>query len=82
MVVTADIPLAAKAVAAGAVVIKPDGEELNARNVGGVLAARDLATDLRAADPFRQGGGRPFSKRDRSNFLNALERAVRAAGAR
>ncbi|MGZ9809391.1 YaiI/YqxD family protein [Pseudoroseicyclus sp. H15] len=81
VVVTSDIPLAARAVEAGALVIKPDGEELNARNIGGVLAARDLAADLRAADPFRQGGGRPFSKRDRSNFLDALERAVRAAAA-
>jgi uncharacterized protein YaiI (UPF0178 family) len=36
--------------------------------------------DLRAADPFRQGGGRSFSKADRSRFLDALERAVRRAG--
>jgi len=38
---------------------------------------RDLAADLRAADPFRQGGGRPFSKGDRSRFLDALERVLR-----
>jgi len=37
--------------------------------------------DLRAADPFRQGGGRPFSKADRSRFLEGLERLVRAAQA-
>ena len=37
--------------------------------------------DLRAADPFRQGGGRAFSKADRSRFLEALERAVRQARA-
>ncbi|NDV02593.1 YaiI/YqxD family protein [Pseudoroseicyclus tamaricis] len=79
VVVTSDIPLAARAVEAGALVVKPDGEQLTARNVGQALAARDLMTDLRAADPFRQGGGRPFSKRDRSRFLDALERAVRAA---
>ncbi|WP_267139984.1 YaiI/YqxD family protein [Anianabacter salinae] len=80
VVVTADIPLAARCVEAGAVVIKPDGETLTERNVGNALATRDLMTDLRAADPFRQGGGRPFSKADRSRFLDSLERAVRAAG--
>ena len=34
-------------------------------------------SDLRAADPFRQGGGKPFSKTDRSRFLDALDRALR-----
>ena len=36
-----------------------------------------LAADLRAADPFRQGGGRPFSKADRSRFLDTLDRVLR-----
>ena len=79
VVVTQDIPLAAKCVAAGAKVLKPNGEALTDRNVGQALATRDLMTDLRAADPFRQGGGRPFSKADRSRFLNALENALRSA---
>ena len=79
VVVTQDIPLAAKCVAAGAKVLKPNGEALTERNVGQALATRDLMTDLRAADPFRQGGGRPFSKADRSRFLNALENALRSA---
>ncbi|MFP4045335.1 MAG: YaiI/YqxD family protein [Rhodosalinus sp.] len=79
VVVTADIPLAARCVEAGAQVLKPDGAALNARNVGQALAMRDLMTDLRAADPFRQGGGRSFGKADRSRFLDALERALRAA---
>ena len=79
VVVTGDIPLAAKCVAAGARVVKHNGEVLTAANIGKVLATRDLMADLRAADPFRQGGGRPFSKADRSRFLDALDRAVRAA---
>lgn len=79
VVVTGDIPLAAKCVAAGAKVIKHNGEELNDRNIGNVLATRDLMQDLRSADPFRQGGGRPFSKADRSRFLEVLERLVRQA---
>ena len=81
VVVTADIPLAAKCVAAGARVVKHNGEELTGANIGNVLATRDLMADLREADPFRMGGGRPFSKADRSRFLEVLERAIRAANA-
>lgn len=79
VVVTSDIPLAAKCVAAGARVLKPDGEVLNARNIGNVLATRDLMADLRAADPFMRGGGRSFSAADRSRFLDRLDRELRAA---
>lgn len=79
VVVTNDIPLAAKCVAAGAAVLRPDGSALTAANIGNTLATRDLMADLRAADPFRQGGGRAFSKADRSRFLEALDRALRAA---
>jgi len=80
VVVTGDIPLAAKCVEAGARVIKHNGEALTQANIGNVLATRDLMTDLRAADPFRQGGGKGFTKADRSRFLEALEREIRAAG--
>ena len=79
VVVTGDIPLAAKCVAAGAAVLKHNGEALTERNVGQALATRDLMADLRAADPFRQGGVKGFTKADRSRFLNALEQAVRTA---
>ena len=79
VVVTSDIPLAAKCVVAGARVLKHSGEALTLANIGNVLAMRDLMTDLRAADPFRQGGGQAFTKIDRSRFLDALERAVQAA---
>jgi uncharacterized protein YaiI (UPF0178 family) len=82
VVVTGDVPLAAKCVAAGARVLRHDGEMLTERNIGQVLATRDLMADLRAADPFRQGGGRAFSKSDRSRFRDALDRAVRAASQR
>jgi uncharacterized protein YaiI (UPF0178 family) len=80
VVVTGDIPLAAKCVAAGALVLRHNGEALTEANIGNVLATRDLMADIRAADPFRQGGGKGFTKADRSRFLDALERAVRAAG--
>jgi len=79
IVITGDIPLAAKCVATGARVLKHNGEALTQANIGNVLATRDLMTDLRAADPFRQGGGKGFTKADRSRFLEALDREIRAA---
>ncbi|QIE46596.1 YaiI/YqxD family protein [Pseudohalocynthiibacter aestuariivivens] len=78
VVITGDIPLAAKCVAAGARVLKHNGEALTEANIGNILATRDLMADIRAADPFRQGGGKGFTKADRSRFLDALERALRA----
>jgi len=80
VVITGDIPLAAKCIENGALVLKHNGEALTQANIGNVLATRDLMTDMRAADPFRQGGGKPFSKADRARFLDALERCVRVAG--
>lgn len=79
VVVTGDIPLAAKCVEAGVRVLKHNGEALTQANIGNVLATRDLMADLRSADPFRQGGGKGFTKADRSRFLDALERELRAA---
>jgi uncharacterized protein YaiI (UPF0178 family) len=77
--VTADVPLAARSVERGARALAPDGHAFTTENVGVRLAVRDLMADLRAADPFRQGGGRPFAAADRSRFLEALDKALRAA---
>ena len=78
--VTADVPLAARCVGAGAAALRPDGEVFTPANIGQRLALRDLMADLRAADPLGQGGGnRPFAKADRSRFLDTLERLVQAA---
>nr|WP_217358488.1 YaiI/YqxD family protein [Ruegeria atlantica] len=80
VVVTSDIPLAAKCVEAGARVLRPNGEVFTAANIGQQLAMRDLMADLRAANPLGAGGGgKPFGKADRSRFLDVLEREVRAA---
>lgn len=77
--ITADVPLAARCVEAGAAAIAPDGQPFTPANIGVRLATRDLMADLRAADPFRPGGGRPFSNADRSRFLEGLDRLLRAA---
>jgi uncharacterized protein YaiI (UPF0178 family) len=78
VVITGDIPLAAKCVEGGAKVLKHNGEALTQANIGNILATRDLMADIRAADPFRQGGGKAFSKADKSRFLDALERELRS----
>jgi len=77
--VTADVPLAARCVERGARAVAPDGAPFTPQNVGARLAMRDLMADLRAADPFRQGGGRAFGPADRARFLEALEKLLRAA---
>jgi uncharacterized protein len=77
IVVTSDIPLADRAIKAGAKVVTPDGRVLDARTIGDVLATRNLLTDLREAGTIR-GSGRPFGKADRSRFLEAMDRVVNA----
>jgi uncharacterized protein YaiI (UPF0178 family) len=78
LVVTADLPLAGRAIEAGALVLTPRGEVLDARNIGGKLATRDLMADLRGGlEGQGLGGPRPFSKADRSAFAQALETALR-----
>jgi uncharacterized protein len=77
VVVTADIPLASRCLKQGARVLGPGGKPFTDNNIGDALATRELMTDLRA---YGVGGGPPpFSQRDRSKFLEALELAVREA---
>ena len=78
IVITNDIPLAARAVANGARVLKPNGEPLTEAGIGNVLATRNLMTHLRETGVVT-GGPAPFSGRDRSRFLDRLEVMVRAA---
>ena len=78
VVVTADIPLAARAIENGALVLRPNGEPLDAASIGAVLATRNLMTDLRSAGAVT-GGPRPYGQKDRSRFLDYLERTVQAA---
>ncbi len=75
VVITADVPLAARCVAAGAEVLAPNGRAFSPASIGLQLATRNLMQDLREAGAVT-GGPRAFSPRDRSEFLQALERAV------
>ena len=78
--VTGDVPLASRCIEAGAAAIKHNGEVFTQANMGQRLAMRDLMADMRAANPLNQGGGnKPFSKADRSRFLDRMETLVRNA---
>jgi uncharacterized protein YaiI (UPF0178 family) len=76
IVITADVPLAGRCVKSGATVIAPNGRPFTEDSMGMTLAVRNLMHDLRSAGEVT-GGPRPFTPRDRSAFLSALEEAIR-----
>ncbi|MCX5495123.1 YaiI/YqxD family protein [Kaistia dalseonensis] len=75
IVITADVPLADRCVKTGADVIGPTGKAFTESSIGMALATRNLLEDLRSAGAIT-GGPRPFSPRDRSAFLSALDLAI------
>ena len=75
VVVTADVPLASRCVKAGASVISPNGRPFTEASIGAALATRNLLDELRSAGAVT-GGPPPFTPRDRSAFLSALEVAI------
>lgn len=82
VVVTADILLADRCLKAGATVLSPTGKPFTTASIGGAIAVRAIMADLRAGGD-QIGGPKPFSKMDRSTFLQALDTAlVRLARAR
>jgi uncharacterized protein YaiI (UPF0178 family) len=78
IVVTADIPLAARALEKGAAVIGPTGRPFTQAGIGMALAMRDLSRHLRETGESK-GYNASFTRQDRSQFLQALENAVQAA---
>ncbi|MGP1253320.1 MAG: YaiI/YqxD family protein [Kiloniellales bacterium] len=75
IVVTNDVPLASRCVKSGAYALAPNGRVFSPDSVGMSLAVRNLMQDLRASGEVT-GGPPPFSKKDRSAFLSALDLAV------
>lgn len=75
--ITADIPLAARCIKNGARAIGPSGQPFTEDSIGDVLATRNLMTELRETGEI-QGSGRPFTKQDRSRFLQELDKAIQA----
>ena len=76
IVVTADILLADRALKAGAAVLAPTGKPFTAASIGPAIATRAIMADLRAGMGDGVGGPPPFSRADRSRFLQALDAAL------
>jgi uncharacterized protein len=75
VIITTDVPLASRCVKAGAAVISPAGRVFTESSIGMAVATRDLMADLRAMGEAT-GGPKPFSRRDRSRFLSALDETI------
>jgi uncharacterized protein YaiI (UPF0178 family) len=75
IVITADIPLAARAVKTGAVAIAPNGKPFTDDTIGMALATRNLMDQLRSAGAVT-GGPKAFAPKDRSAFLQSLDREI------
>ncbi|MBL6933507.1 MAG: YaiI/YqxD family protein [Rhodospirillales bacterium] len=75
--ITNDIPLADRCIKKGALAIRPNGKAFSEDSIGMALATRNLMSDLRESGEIT-GGPAPFSKQDRSRFLQALEKAIQS----
>ena len=75
IVITADVPLASRCVKSDAEVIAPNGRAFTKDSIGLTLATRNLMDSLRSSGEIT-GGPKPFSPRDRSSFLSALDQAI------
>ena len=77
IVVTADIPLAARCLEKKARVLDPRGRPFSEDSIGDMLASRELMSQLREAGAVT-GGPPPFSRKDRSQFLQGLDKLIQA----
>jgi uncharacterized protein len=75
--ITADMPLASRCVKKGARVVDPKGRVFTEDSIGGALANRDIMTFLRDLGEMT-GGAPPYSKQDRSRFLQRLDNLIQA----
>ena len=75
VVVTNDIPLADRALAAGAAAIAPNGRAFTADSIGAAMAQRAIMEQIRSTGAIT-GGPRPFDRADRSRFLQTLDETI------
>ncbi len=78
IIITNDIPLADRALKKGSRALAPTGHVHTPDNIGSTLATRDLMHHLREMGTIDGGGPPPFTKKDRSRFLQNLDEQVRA----
>ena len=75
IVISGDVPLAARCLKKGAIVLGTTGSEFTDSNIGQAVATRDLMSELREAGTIT-GGPAQFQKKDRSRFLQGLDRVI------
>jgi uncharacterized protein YaiI (UPF0178 family) len=78
IVVTSDIPLAARCLEKSAAVLDAKGRVFTENGIGSALATRELMNDLRQGGTVR-GGPAPMTMKDRSRFLSKLDQLVNAS---
>jgi uncharacterized protein YaiI (UPF0178 family) len=69
--------LADRSLKKGAFVLGNTGRPFTEENIGDALASREIASELREMGVMR-GGPAPFQKKDRSEYLQQLEKAITA----
>jgi uncharacterized protein len=77
IVVTADIPLAARCLAKGSLLLDAKGYSFTENDIGAALALRELMNDLRQRGTV-SGGPAAMTPKDRSRFLAKLDEAINA----
>ena len=75
VVITNDIPLAERVLAAGGSAIAPNGRAFNNNSIGSAIAQRAIMEQIRSTGEIT-GGPRPFTAADRSQFLQAMDQAI------
>ena len=78
VVVTSDLPLAARCLEMGALVLDPKGRPFKEDSIGGALASRELLSQLRDLGEMT-GGPAPLENKDRSRFLQRLDELIQRA---
>jgi hypothetical protein len=78
IVITADIPLAARCLERGAFALGTNGREFTPDSIGGALATREIKASIRESG-IATGGPPPLAPRDRSRFSNELDRIAHRA---
>ncbi len=79
VVITADLPLAKECLKQNAHVLKHNGDIYTRDNIDNLIATRNLMADMRSENPMFQNKNKPFSTKDRSRFLDSLEREIQRA---
>lgn len=78
LIITADIPLAARVVEKGALALDPRGKLYDSENIKQILSMRDFMDSLRGSG-IETGGPGGFGQRERQLFANELDRFIARA---